>query len=311
MKTKLMVPVLACLLFSSCLGSGGGAKSSFQKSKFLTDSARQNIVGLEEYQRGCWNRALEHFFRAHELAVAGDLAHDAAVSLNNIANAYRMLGEAESSAGFCSEAAGIFAQISEPEGERQALCNKAAALIALSRFGEAKKCLDEAESVQVEGGGVFVPLLVNRAVLALKMKDFAKAESLYKKALATPDGAQSAGVCHGMGVLMLETGRNAEAAAQFEAALDLDRQAGFTQGMADDLGRMGEALAGAGRKSEAALALKRAVLIYGLLGRAEDAEKINARLAPLAAETGVNLDVTGFFRDRWLGGGAYLTPCGK
>lgn len=281
------------------------------RPRHLSDSARQNVAGLEQYQRGCWKRALEHFFRAHELAVAGDQAHETATALNNIGNAYRMLGEAESAVGFYSEAAGMFRDANDPGGERQALCNRAAALIALSRFDEARKSLDEAESVKVEGGGVFIPLAVNRAVLALKKKDYPEAERFYSAALATDAGAKSAGVRHGLGVLLLETGRPADAVAHFEAALDLDRAAGFAVGMADDLNRLGAALLGAGKKAEAAKAWKRALLIHSLTGRAEEAEKVRAGLIPLAAETGLNLDVSELFRERWLGGGAYETPCGK
>ncbi|MBI5845100.1 MAG: tetratricopeptide repeat protein [Deltaproteobacteria bacterium] len=307
MKSRLMVSVLACLLLCSCMGGA----APVQKARHLSDSARQNVAGLEQYQRGCWKRALENFFHAHELAVAGDQAHETATALNNIGNAYRMLGEAESAAGFFSEAAGIFRDAKDPEGERQALCNRAAALIALSRFDEAGKSLEAAEAVKVEGGSVFIPLAVNRAVLSLKKKDYAEAERLFNAALATEAGAKSAGVRHGMGVLLLETGRPADAAAHFEAALDLDRAGGFAVGMADDLNRLGAALLGAGKKADAAKTWKRALLIYSLTGRKEDAAKVREQLVPLAAETGLDLDVTELFRERWLGGGAYETPCGK
>ncbi len=309
MKAKILTAAVLCLLACSCTGGGG----SVQKAKYLTDSARQNAAGLALYQRGCWEKALAHFFRAHELAVAADLSEDTATSLNNIGNAYRMLGEAESAVAFLTEAAGIFRDAGDAAGVRQALCNLAAAQIALGRLDEAEKTLDRAEAVAA-GGAFFAPLTVNRAVLLMKKKDYAGAEKLLLAALASApagDTAETAVIRHSLGVLLLETGRPKEALPHLTAALDADRAQGFAEGMAEDLFRLGQALKAAGDAAGAVTAWKRALLLFGLLNLDKKAEAVKKELAPAAAEAGVSLSVTDLFEERWKDGQAYESPCGR
>jgi tetratricopeptide (TPR) repeat protein len=143
--------------------------------------------GSDRYQKGCHRQALEHFFKAHERFAAADHVAGVAMSLNNIGNVYRAVGDLKSTLLFYEEAAILYADLKNHEGALQSLSNKAAALIDANRFEDADHELARAEKIASGSSKSFGPLLRNRGVLLLKKGEYPSAHSLLDAALNNTD----------------------------------------------------------------------------------------------------------------------------
>ncbi|MDX2451208.1 tetratricopeptide repeat protein [Desulfosarcina sp.] len=104
------------------------------------------------------------------------------------------------------------------------------------------------------------------------------------------------------GRLMMKNGNYAEAMSLFQHALELDRQAGFTRGMADDLSAIAVIHEQLGEDEAALDCLDRSIKIYALL------ENLG-RLESLAQKTGTDVRVTVHFINQWLAGEAVDAIC--
>jgi hypothetical protein len=108
---------------------------------------------------------------------------------------------------------------------------------------------------------------------------------------------------------MMKSGNYAEAMSQFHRALDLDRQAGFTRGMADDLTAMAAIHEQVGEDEAAMDCLDRSIKIHALLENRSVVREHLGRLEALAQKTGTDVRVTVHFVNQWLAGKAVDAIC--
>ncbi|MCK4487538.1 MAG: tetratricopeptide repeat protein, partial [Desulfobacterales bacterium] len=90
--------------------------------------------GLEWYQRGCYRKSLEYFFRAYELCSASDMLDGVAMSLNNIGAIYRITGNYEEAVSYFDEAYAIYSDLNNQKEAVKALSNKAATFICMGNL---------------------------------------------------------------------------------------------------------------------------------------------------------------------------------
>jgi tetratricopeptide (TPR) repeat protein len=300
------------LLLTVFLFACAGGKSAQKMPEHITAGMQAITKGISRYNKGCYQSSLEYFFRAHELFTASDQLSGIAVSLNNIGNVYRALGDGDSAVLFLDESFAIYTDIDDYQGAVQVLSNKAAALIDSGRLEKATNVLGTAEEIAQKNEISFSPLLNNRGILLIKKKEYQSAEEILKRALADADPqnfSEFATVNFALGNLMLETKRYQQAVNFFNAALEKDRSSGFYKGIADDLAAIGSAYL-LQEKNELALSFfKRSIKIYALIGDPEKVHSILEQLEKIAAKTGFDITVTKHFVSRWLEGKALENPC--
>ncbi len=294
------------------LACGGGPPLKPTPPHLLTGTDQIN-KGTALYQKGCFKRAVEHFFRAHELYAASDQLDGVAMSFNNMGTVYRATGDFESAIAFFDKAHEIYKDLGDRAGIRQSLANKSAVLIETGRLEKAEAVINEVSAVSPgESGKPFVPLMSNRGILLTKKKDYVGAEKILKEALAAADPenvSETATVHYALGHLMFEMKRWKEAVSFYQAALAADRSAGYYKGMADDLSGMGKSYFESGNREAAVKSWERSVKIYALIKLPEEVKKTMADIKTAARGTGIDIRVTELFVNRWLEGKVYEKPC--
>jgi len=234
------------------------------------------------------------------------------MSLNNIGNVYRIIGNMESSVLFLEESFDIYADIGDYEGTVQVLSNKAAAYIESGRLEDAIKALDTAEDIARKNKIVYIPLLSNRGILFTKQKDYVRAEQTLEKALAKVDPinlSENATVNFAFGKLMLETKHYERAIEFFKTALAADRSSGFYKGIADDLEAIGSAYLNSGNNELATDFYERSIKIYALIDDREKVKTILDKLEHISKTSGEEISVTLHFVNQWLEGKSLEGPC--
>ncbi len=309
-KYNIIMLLLAVFLFACA-----GGKSVQKMHRDIAAGFKNLNKGTFWYQKGCYQRSLEYFSRAHELFAAADQLSSVAMSMNNIGNVYRSQGDFPGAMLFFEKSFDIYSDINDWHGAVQALANKAAALIDAGMLDEAADVLNTSEGIAQKNGIRFVPLLNNRGVLLVRKKEYQHAEKILRKALAQADPAnfsEFATVNYALGNLMHETRRYEEAVNFFKAALAADHSSGFHKGIADDLSAIGLACLGQDKNELNELAVKyleRSIKIYALMGNEKKVHAIMEYL-DLAAEKGkVNIDLTKHFVKTWLEDKAFENPC--
>ena len=313
-KKSLMISkktfIVCCLgLFLSACSAGGGAKQPVSSDVAIGLTALNK--GVELYQKGCSEQALELFLKAHERMTACDHVPGVAMSLNNIGNVYRRIGDPGSALLFYEEAAGLYAGLDNPVGTVQSLSNKAAALIDAGRFDEADRELNRAEKM-MGTGNPFGPLLRNRGVLLFKKEDYSASQAFLEAALKNTDSAnlpELAAVHVALGNLMVKTEQWDEAVHHFEAALAADQFASYYQGIADDLAAIGSVYYHKGEAAHAVGYFKRAVKIYALIRNQSKFDPVRTLMQEAARKAGLDLDLTEFFLEKWNKGDTLERPC--
>ena len=303
----ILIILLAAFLFACA-----GGKSVQKRPKDIVSGFKDIYKGTYWYQKGCYKRSLEYFFRAHELFAASDQLSGVAMSMNNIGNVYRTQGDIPGAILFFEESFDIYSDINDANGAVQALSNKAAALIDADRLDEAIDVLNAAEEMARKNEMQFVPLANNRGVLLVKKKEYECAEDILKKALSKADPAnfsEFATVNFALGNLMQETGRHEEAVNFFEAALAADRSSGFHKGIADDLSAIGLTCLNLDKNELAVKHLKRSIKIYALMGDEKKVHETMEFLDMAAEKAKLNIDVTKHFVKTWLEDKAFENPC--
>jgi tetratricopeptide (TPR) repeat protein len=309
MKTWLAL-LLAMTFLGLCACAGSPAATL---SADASDPADRDLKrGIYWYQKGCARRALDHFYAAHEYYSFTDRQVGVARSLNSMANVYRQEGNLESAMLFYDAAIAAARRCDEQAMVGQALSNKAAVLIDTGDLAGAEVLLDEAHLLARETGPVFAMVLNHRAVLLMKTQQFDEALTLLDQAdsLVVGDGYNArAAICFTRGKIMMRTGKYSPAMGLFQQALELDRQAGFTLGMADDLAAMAEIHEQLGEDEDALDCLDRSIKIHALLENREKVRENIAHLESLASKTGTDVRVTVHFINQWLAGEAVATIC--
>jgi tetratricopeptide (TPR) repeat protein len=108
---------------------------------------------------------------------------------------------------------------------------------------------------------------------------------------------------------MMKNRNYPEAMRHFRHALELDRQAGFSRGMADDLAAMAVIHEQLGEDEAALDCLDRSIKIYALLENQAKVMENLGRLESLALKTGTDVRVTVHFINQWLAGEAVDVIC--
>ena len=301
--------VLSLLLFACAVG-----KPAKQIPRHLSAGGKQMKKGLEWYQRGCYRKSLEYFFRAYELYSASDVLDGVAMSLNNIGTIYRITGNYEGAVSFFDEAHTIYSDLHDQREAVKTLSNKAATLIHMGNLDKAEQVIEEALKVlpAKRNRSLLIPVLQNKGVLLSKRGAYEAAEKVLANCLDQADSLDPTGMASlhfAFGNLMLKTGRPTDAIVSFEKALSIDRELGFYKGMADDLFSMGLAYTRLGQNKKAVKSLKRSVKIFALIDQAGHIHETMKHLKEAAQKAGVDISVTEAFIERWRQGRLYESPC--
>lgn len=301
--------ILSFLVFACAAG-----KPEKRIPRHLSAGAKQMTKGLEWYQKGCYGRSLEYFFKAYELYSASDVLDGVAMSLNNIGTVYRAMGDYEEAASFFDEAYAIYSDLHDQREAVKALSNKAATLIHMERLDKAEQVIEEALRVLPPNNtNLLIPVLQNKGILMTKRGAYEAAEEVLANCLNQADVLDPMGMASlhfAFGNLMLKTGRPADAIASFEKALSIDRDLGFYKGMADDLFFMGLAYTTLYQDEKAARCLMRSIKIFALINEAGQVYETMKYLKEAAQKAGVDISLTEAFLERWRQGRLYETPCG-
>ncbi|MBW2201930.1 MAG: tetratricopeptide repeat protein [Deltaproteobacteria bacterium] len=302
-----LILFLAAFLFA-CTGGNYARK----KPEHLTFGMGEVQKGMGWYQKGCYNRSLEHFFKAHEFFSVSDQLNGAAMSLNNIANVYRVIGEINNAVFFYKESYALYSDIKDYKGVVQALSNMAAALIDASRLEEAEKIMDQADEIAMQIKILFLPIQKNRGILLVRKKEFARAEEILKSVLKMTDPenlSEFAAVNFALGNLMFETGRYEEAIGFLKVALEADRSSGFYSGIAEDLAAIGDAYFIQAKYEPAAKFFKRSIKVYALTENEKKVKEWMEQLEKASEKADLDISVTKYFVNSWLDGKALVSPC--
>jgi tetratricopeptide (TPR) repeat protein len=302
--------VLLLLLISLVFACGG--PSVKQTSEASNSGMKELRKGIGWYQKGCYHKSLEHFMRAGELFAASDYLAGTAMTMNNIGNVYRLIGDSKSAALFFDESYAIYSDLNQPEGAIQALANKSALFIDDNDFDNAEAVIRKAESMAKTSGIVSISLLNNKGVLLTKRKDYIAAENVLNQALtaATPENFRSiATVNASLGNLQLERGEYEQAIEFFSKALEVDQASDFHMGLADDLTAIGTVFYLQKKYDLALKYFRRGIKIYAIFGNQEKVAFINGMMEAAAEATGIDISVTRHFVDKWAAGDLMESPC--
>ncbi len=306
----LVIVVLSLLLFACATG-----KPEKHVPLHLSAGGKQMQKGLAWYERGCYRKSLEYFFKAYELYSASDMLDGVAMSLNNLGTIYRITGNYEEAISFFDEAHGIYSDSNNQKGAVKALSNKAAALIHMGRLDKAELVIEDAlQGLPARGNkALLIPVLQNKGVLLTKQGSYEAAEEVLANCLDQAadslDPVGMASLRFAFGNLMLKTERPVDAIASFEKALLIDRKLGFYKGMADDLLYMGLAYTRLGQDEKAVKCLKRSIKIFALIDQVKEVHDTMKHLKEAAQDAGMDISVTEAFIDRWRQGKLYESPC--
>ena len=307
--------VIRCSLISILLVMGtaacsGSRRLGVQDAPRLAAGTAALQKADEWYRKGCYPKALVHYRRAYPELVAGDHLQEMAICLNNIGNVYLRSGKPESALVFFNEALQI--PVAATGTRRQALINKATALIGLKRYDDAGAAITDARTIGSQAGADIAPLLATDALLQIHRGDNDAVRALLAQALTavgSQDTATKAVIQYTLGHLYRSSGALDTGFTHFEKALEADRRQEYYRGMADDLKAMGDIRAAQRRHRESAGFYKRSIALYALIDAAAEAEALKADLSQMAAASGQTIDATLYFVDDWLGNPSFNGPC--
>jgi tetratricopeptide (TPR) repeat protein len=296
---KLGLVISFVILAASC-----GGKMEVVVPEHISAGNVQTDKGMPFYERGCYSRALDYFYRANELFTAIGDSRGMAMSANNIGVVYRAMGEAADAIPFFEDALRMYRSLGDQENVRQTLSNLAAAQVDTGDYASAGKNIDEALMIQIRRKP-FAPAMTVKGILLAKQGDVKGAEAMFKKALDGINQSHPAGEAaanYAMGELLLGTARYKEAVPYFSKALESDRKAGFYRGIADDLIALGRCSAGLQDDASAVNDWEQGVRIYALLGLEEKVRMTMGMLEEAAKRSNRDISLTRTLVDHWLKG---------
>jgi tetratricopeptide (TPR) repeat protein len=268
--------------------------------------------GRKLMQRGCENRALIHFHKAHEYAALVDDLTTVALSLNAIGTIHRVRGDWTQALSNYQEALKLLETLENPHDEVTVRCNLAAVLLELGEWRESEAALVHAAGLARERPLWLTRVWRIKGIAHLRQKEFSEAGIWLEKALANTradDDANRAPVHFSLGLLQMEKRLYPEALHHFSKALEADRRLGDVRSIAEDLKAIGMILITMERIDEAVGFLNRSLKIFALL---EDQRRIDAimhRLATLPPEAAAGTVFTlGQVRE-WLNGQVSIRVC--
>lgn len=295
------------LMVFSC---GGG---SVKEDPAPTHPAMKQLQkGIAWYQRGCFQESLEALTKAHELFTASDRLPGVAMSLNNIGNVYRYIGDSQSALLFFQEAYDIYSRLDNPEGIIQALSNQAAILIQNNRLDEAAAIIQTTEEMAASSGKTLAHVLNNKGILLTRQHRYDDAETVLLQALeatASENVLAYATVYSSFGNLKFEKGEYEKALEFYQKALFFDRQSEFHPGLADNLSAVGKTYYQLGEYAQAVAFYQRSIKIYALFGNSDQVTRIMTILEETATHSNTDLTLTWHFVDKWSKGEILDHPC--
>ena len=308
--TRYIYTALFCLLLL-VISCGGG--TSVKNDPAPSHPAQKHIQkGVALYQRGCFQASLTAFMKAHELFSASDRLPGIAMSLNNIGNVYRYIGDTRSALLFFQEAYEIYSRLDDSKGRIQALANKAAMLIQAERLDEATATIQRAKDLAESSDQAVAQVLNNQGILLTRQGQYDAAESVLLQALAATDPENlhaRATAFSSLGNLMSEKSDHQKAIEFYNKALSLDRQTDFHAGLADNLKAIGRVYHQLDKHDRAASYFQRSIKIYALFNNQDQVIRTLALLEESAARSGMDLTVTRHFVEKWLKGEMLEHPC--
>ena len=295
------------LLVFSC---GGG---SVKKNPTPTLPAMKQLQkGIAWYQQGCFQRSLGAFTKAHELFTASDHLLGVAMSLNNLGNVYRYIGDTPSALLFFQEAYEIYSRLDNLEGVIQALSNQAAIHIQDHRLDEAAAAIQTTEEMAASLAKPAGHVLNNKGILLTRQQRYDEAEAILMQALevTVSENTQAyATVCSSLGNLMFEKADYHKSLAFYKKALLLDRQSQFHPGLADNLYTVGQVYYRMEAYDQAMAYFQRSIKIYALFGNNEQVSRVMNILEETAKNTEKDLTLTRHFVEKWSNGEISAHPC--
>jgi tetratricopeptide (TPR) repeat protein len=293
------------------IGACGG--SDVKKDPILTHPAHKHLQkGVGWYQRGCFHKSLEELTKAHELFTASDLLPGVAMSLNNIGNVYRYIGDTRSAVLFYQEAYAIYSHLENHDGAIQALSNHAAILIQNDQLDEAAATIQKATTLAESVGRVAAQVLNNQGILLTRQKRFMDAESILALALeaTSPQNVPTRATSYSaLGNLMTAKEEYTQAIKFYQKALAIDQQIDFHPGIADNLNAIGNAYFQMQHYAQAAVYLQRSVKIYAMFRDTKQVSSTMGRLEECTQHADIDLTVTHHFVEKWLKGEVLEHPC--
>jgi tetratricopeptide (TPR) repeat protein len=305
---RLLYPLLLSilLLVFSC---GGG---SVKKETPTLPAMKQLKKGIAWYQRGCFQRSLEAFTKAHELFTASDHLAGIAMSLNNLGNVYRYIGDSPSALLFFQEAYEIYSRLHNREGEIQALSNQAAIHLQENRLNEAAAAIQTTEEMALSLEKPLGHVLNNKGILLTRQQQYEDAETVLMQALhiTLPENTQAyATVCSSLGNLMFKKGNHEKSLEFYNKALLSDRQSQFHPGLADNLYAVGQVYYRLEAYDQAMAYFERSIKIHALFGNNEQVSRIMNILEETATHTEKDMTLTRHFVEKWSKGEISAHPC--
>ncbi len=297
MLKKYWIPLFFSIFFISCF--------PFQQ-KESQDAASAGMKEIKKgsawYNRGCYYRSLNSFIKANELFSGEDAAAGVAMSLNNMGNSYRAVGNFNKAEAFLKEAYQTYSDIKDYKGMLQVLSNTASLLIENGKKPEALKIIKSADKISEDNSIIFTPLLNIKAAVMIKEKQYNKAEQMLNIALqqAEESASEYAAANFLLAEIMIKKKEYNSALQSLDTALAIDKANGFYKGMAEDLEKIAKVKSAIGKKKEAVFFLKRSVKIYALIGKEKKCLKLISLIESLAKETGTDTTITKHLIDKWL-----------
>jgi len=273
---------------------------------------RELKLGMYWYHRGCSRKALDHFQVAYEHYSLRDQPQGVARSLIGLAHLYRLADNQENALLFYDAAISAARRCGDQTVTARALSGKAALLIDSDDLSAAETLLDEAQLISTKSGSVSAMLFNHRAVLAMKEMRYDDALILLDQADSSAAEAESpaaATIRFTRARVSMRSGDDEKAIALFQQALDLDRGAGFSRGMAADLLAMADIYERTGQNESALDCLERSLKIYALTGNRKIVLDNLERLESLAGKAGSDTRITVHYINQWLAGEAVDAVC--
>lgn len=295
--------ILFLCLFILC--SCGGSKQVKEIPDHLTVGVDEMIKGNSFYQKGCYRIALERYFRAYKHFTVSDQIKNSARVLNNIGNIYRATDKGNTALLFFKEAQKVYRSVDDKKGYAKASSNLAAAYISVGDLKKAESILRE--TIGMMGINKISDFSVKRnlAILYMKKGEYEEAERIFSEIVKAKGNTHiSSALYFATGDLHIAQKRYQKAIESYEKALDMDRNAGFYDGIAQDLYKIGKAYESLNKKEKAFVYLKRAMMVYVVLGNRKKADGI---LKEIRSQDSMESPLDSFFRKRWLRGDG--SPC--
>ncbi|WP_319522982.1 tetratricopeptide repeat protein [uncultured Desulfosarcina sp.] len=314
MEKRTMKKILAVIMLLAA--SGICACAATPKATSTVDRSEQGDQELKRgmywYHRGCSRKALDHFQVAYEYFSLHDQPQGVARSLIGLAHLHRLADNRENAILFYDAALTAARRCGDQTVTARALSGKAALLIDADDLSGAEALLDEAQLISTKNGSVSATLLNHRAVLEMKEGHYDEALALLDQAdsnAVEADSPAAATIRFTRARVLMRTGHDQQAMALFQQALELDRGAGFSQGVAADLLAIADIYERSGQNENALDCLERSLKIYALMGNRKIVLDHLERLESLAEQVGSDTRVTVHYINQWLAGEAVDVVC--